>query len=252
MNFIHVNEVSLIHIRGILKMKLLSTLLPCGRLKFRMLHLSLFMSFHSGTGCFLWVCRVQNSRASSNRFMTRNRNFHACFLNVQGTGPWINKGFEFFVSLFTEDHPLFAPAVVFRNSKEHEIWSIISAILTNSYSSILYHANPPSKSTKYKKTHWNVSWVTKHMALLCLFSLKPRTLFPRASLRWLKFGTGLTPKYVEIGLWEFFLQNYKNYTNHFPSFLFSWEKKLKQSRLCQSLKWKTINLVTLVHLNGDK
>ena len=149
-NFIHVNKVSLTIIRGILKIKLFRTMLLCGRLMFQ-LHLSLFMSFRSGSGCFLRAHSVKNSRARSNRLMTINRKFHIRFLKVQGTDPWINKVFEFFVGSFTEDHSLSSPAVVFRKSKEREIWPIMSAISANSHSTILYHCNRPSKSREDKK-----------------------------------------------------------------------------------------------------
>ena len=59
--------------------------------------------------------------------------------------------FNFFVGSFTEDHPLSSLAVVFRKSKEREIWSIMSAISPNSHSTLLYHGNGLSKSTEDEK-----------------------------------------------------------------------------------------------------
>ena len=45
-------------------------------------------------------------------------------------------------SLYTEHDPLSSPSVVLRKSKIREVRSIMSAISTNSYSTILNHCNP--------------------------------------------------------------------------------------------------------------
>ena len=82
-NFIQVDEVSLTIIRGIFEIKLFSTMFLRGRFVFSTLRLSIFlMLFRSGTRCFLRACRVKDSRATSNKFTTRNGNFDVRFLKM--------------------------------------------------------------------------------------------------------------------------------------------------------------------------
>ena len=131
------------------------------------------MSFRSGTGSFLRAHRVKNSRASSNRLTTINRNFHICFLKrVQGTDPWIKKVFEFFVGSFTEDHPLSSPAVVFGKSKQREIWSILSAISQTATAQYFTRAIAYRKVQRTKKNLTEIfRELTKLMARVDLCSL---------------------------------------------------------------------------------
>ena len=203
-NFILVNKVSFTIILRILNIKLFRTMLLCGRLIFTTLHLSLFMSFRPGTGCFLRAHRVKNSRESSNRLTTTNRNFHIRSLKVQGTDPWINKVLDSFVSSFTEDHPLSSPPVVFRKSKEREIWCIMSAISANSHSTILYHGNSYRKEQRTNKISLKSFAIDKahgsSRPLLCLFTVKPAPYSPESRFGEYIWYQSLTPKHIEIGL----------------------------------------------------
>ena len=70
---------------------------------------------------------------------------------MQGTDPWINKVFEFFVGSFTEDHPVSSLAVVFGKSKESEIWSILSAISQTATAQYLTRAIAYGKVQRTKK-----------------------------------------------------------------------------------------------------
>ena len=90
---------------------------------------------------------------------------------MQGTDPWINNVFEFFVGSFTEDHPLSSPAVVFGKSKESEIWSILSAISQTATAQYFTRAIAYRKVQRTKKSHENLSRLTKLMARVDLCSL---------------------------------------------------------------------------------
>ena len=142
-------------------------MLLCGRLMFTRLHLSLFMSFRSGTGCFLRARRVKNSsRASSNRLTTRNRNFNIRFLKVQGTDPWIKKVFEFFVSSFTEDHPLFAGSGLQEKQRTWDLVYYRCHFGKQPQHNTLPWQSPIEKYREQKKSHWNPSRLTKHIHLI--------------------------------------------------------------------------------------
>ena len=140
--FTYVDKVFLRILCVIPEIKLFNTSFLRGRALISTPGLTLLISILSGTCCCLRTRRVKYRRATSNSFTTRNGNCHIRFLKMEGTDPRIDKALELFVSTFTERDPLSSPSAVFRKSKIREVRSIMSAISTNSYSTILNHGNP--------------------------------------------------------------------------------------------------------------
>ena len=140
--FTYVDKDSLTILCIIPEIKLFSTTFLSGGALISMPGLMLLMSVMSilsSTCCCLRARRVKYRRATSNRFTTRIRNCHIRFVKNVGNR---SSALELFVSSFTEHNPPSSPSVVLRKSKIREVRSIMSAISTNSYSTILNHCNP--------------------------------------------------------------------------------------------------------------